>query len=139
MARAGALALGQQPWLQHLAPMSHNSAAADGCSVGLCPPSWLLRDRSPASEKGLCRPLVQDKGPQQAALANTAAPQGRQRPRWPHAEMQEECTAFVLDEPAAVWRPHGPGASASLGPASQSWATFSKLLPSLGPHVFSVE
>lgn len=68
---------------QHLAPAPHSSAAADGCSVGLCPPSWLLRNRFPASDEGLCRPLVQDKASWQAAFANTAALWGRRHPRWP--------------------------------------------------------
>lgn len=77
-----ALAHGQRAWLP-LASASHASAATDGCSVGLCPLSWFLRDRSPASEEGLCRPLVQDKAPWQAALANTEALQGGQHPRWP--------------------------------------------------------
>lgn len=62
-------------------------------------------ERSPASEESLCRSLVQDKAPWQAALANTAALQVRQHPRWPEYRYAEGMQGFCsLDQPAAVWR-----------------------------------
>lgn len=47
------------------------------------PTFQLLRARVPSLEEGLPRPLVLDKPPWQAVLANTAAPQGGRQPRWP--------------------------------------------------------